>query len=197
MSGSLGAQLQELEQPAGDSDLTHLSPHPPLSSSPATVSRGLITSQGTLNLTAFRAEGSKSKASSHKNFQQEVDHIIMRLICVQGLVPNLVDSPEWKELMQKLNGIYKHTSDDTFCDGYIPKEAAFVRNSQINLLKKEENLTLTFDGTTIRRQESFYTAHATTPARETYFLNGHQGMGKHHNADWIMDKLLKVCLWCH
>ena len=88
----------------------------------------------------------------------------MWLICVQGLVPNLVDSPEWKELMQKLNGIYKPTSGDTFCDGYIPKEAAFVRNSQINLLKKEENLTLTFDGTTIRRQESFYTAHATTPA---------------------------------
>ena len=68
VSGSLGAQLQELEQPARDSDPTHPSPHPPLSSSPATVSRGLITSQGTLNLTAFRAEGSKSKASSHKNF---------------------------------------------------------------------------------------------------------------------------------
>jgi hypothetical protein len=42
-----------------------------------------------------------------KKFQNSVDHIIMRLICVRGLVPNLIDSPEWKELMNKLNGIYK------------------------------------------------------------------------------------------
>lgn len=60
---------------------------------------------------------------------------------------------------------------------------------------KRGNLTLTFDGTTIRKQESFYTAHATTPAQDTYFLDGHQGTGKHHNAEWIMDKLLKVCLY--
>ena len=176
MGGSLGAQLQESsEPPAKDSK-----------------ARGLLTTQGTLTLTTLKAEGSKNKANSHKIFQQEVDHIIMRLICVRGLVPNLIDSPEWKELMQKLSGIYKPTSGDTFRDSYIPKEAAFVRNSQIDLLKKEENLTLTFDGTTIRKQESFYTAHATTPARDTYFLDGHEGTGEHHNAEWIMDKLLKV-----
>ena len=191
VGGSLGSQLQQLEPSAKNSES-----NPSFStSSPTIVSpsgSSLLTAKGTLDLKTLRTEGSKSKANSHKKFQHEVDHIIMRLICVRGLVPNLVDSPEWKELMQKLNGIYKPTSGDTFRDSYIPKEAAFVRNSQIDLLKKEENLTLTFDGTTIRKQESFYTAHATTPARDTYFLNGHQGTGEHHNADWIMDKLLKV-----
>ncbi|KAF8154878.1 ribonuclease H-like domain-containing protein [Crassisporium funariophilum] len=156
VGGSLGAQIQEPDPPAGD-------PHPPLSSPPTTVSSGLVTAQGTLNLTTLQAEGAKSKADLYKKFQREVDHIIMQLICVRGLVPNLVDSPEWKELMHKLNGLYKPTSGDTFCDSHIPKEAAFVRNSQIDLLKKEENLTLTFDGT-----------------------------GERHNADWIMDKLLKT-----
>lgn len=97
----------------------------------------------------LKAEGMKNKANSHKKFHQEVDHIIMQLICVQGLVPNLINSTKWKELMQKLNGIYKPTSGDSFSDSYIPKKAAFVCNSQINLLKKEENLTLTFDGMTI------------------------------------------------
>ncbi|PPQ80645.1 hypothetical protein CVT25_001653 [Psilocybe cyanescens] len=118
VSGSLGAHLKESESPAG---YLH-SPSP----SPATVSsNSLITTQGTLNLTTLQAEGAKSRADSHKKFQQQVDHIIVRLICVRGLVPNLIDSPEWKELMHKLNGIYKPISGDTFRDSYIPKEAAF------------------------------------------------------------------------
>jgi hypothetical protein len=94
--------------------------------------------------------------------------------------------------MQKLNGQYKPSSSDMFHDKYIPQEAALVRNTQLKILKKEENLTLTFDGTTIRKQESFYTAHATTPARDTYFLDGHQGTGERHDKVWIMDKLLQV-----
>ena len=193
MGASLGAQLRPSGPASGLEDSDPNTPSSSLSPPTTTVSKSKgTTTQGTLNLTTLRAEGNKNKANLHKKFQQEVDHIIMRLICVRGLVPNLVDSPEWKELMQKLNGIYKLTSGDTFCDSYIPKEAAFVRDRQIDLLTKEDNLTLTFDGTTIRKQESFYTAHATTPARETYFLDGHQGTGEHHNADWIMDRLLKV-----
>jgi hypothetical protein len=96
----------------------------------------------------------------------------MRLICVRGLVPNVLDSPEWKELMNKLNGTYKPSSSDAFRDSFIPQEAVFVQNKQIELLKAEEDLTLTFDGTTIRSNESFYTAHATTPSRRSYFLDG-------------------------
>lgn len=38
--------------------------------------------------------------------------------------------------------------------------------------------------------------HATTPARDTYFLNGNQDTGEHHNANWIMEKLMKVLYLC-
>lgn len=186
-SASLGARLQAPAAAADSISIDQLA---------ATGSSGLITPQGTLNVTTLRAEGAKSKAQSQQKFQEEVDLIIMRLICVRGLVPNIIDSPEWNELMQKLNGVYKPTCADVFRDQYIPQEAAFVRNSQVELLQKEENLTLTFDGTTTRNQESFYTAHATTPARNTYFLDGHQGTGEHHNAAWIMDRLLEVCSLC-
>ena len=106
VGGSLGSQLQQLEPSAKNSES-----NPSFStSSPTIVSpsgSSLLTAKGTLDLKTLRTEGSKSKANSNKKFQHEVDHIIMRLICVRGLVPNLVDSPEWKELMQKLNGIYK------------------------------------------------------------------------------------------
>ena len=99
----------------------------------------------------------------------------MQLLCVHGLILNVLDSPEWKELMNKLNGIYKPSSSDLFHDSFIPQEAVFVRSKQIELLRAEENLTLTFDGTTIRSNDSFYTAHATTPSRQSFFLDGHEG----------------------
>src|SRR6266511_1764060 len=102
----------------------------------------------------------------------------MQLLCVHGLILNVLDSPEWKELMNKLNGIYKPSSSDLFHDSFIPQEAVFVRSKQIELLRAEENLTLTFDGTTIRSNDSFYTAHATTPSRQSFFLDGHEGSGE-------------------
>jgi len=192
VNGSLGSQIINSESPTatGGSDPADS----PAVTHPMCTFSGdsLITSNGTLNLAPLRAAGAKAKVEANKAFQSEVDHIIMRLICVRGLVPNILDSPEWKDFTHKLNGIYKPTSSTTFRNDYIPKEAAFVRNRQIDLLKKEENLTLTFDGTTIRVQDSFYTAHATTPSWNTYLLDGHQGTGEHHDTAWIMDKLLKV-----
>ncbi|KIL56618.1 hypothetical protein M378DRAFT_89071, partial [Amanita muscaria Koide BX008] len=147
---------------------------------------------GTLRMEPFIEAGKKSKAERTQQFQAQVDHIIMRLICVRGLVPNVLDAPEWKELMNKLNPTYKPSNANYFREVAIPQEAVHVRDQQIVLLKKEENLTLTFDGTSIRKQESFYSAHATTPSRNSFFLDGHEGSGEHHNTDWIKTRLLKV-----
>lgn len=82
----------------------------------------------------------------------KVNQIVMCLLCVRGLVPNVIaiDSPEWKELMEKLNSSYHPTSSSTFSHDIIPK-AAYVRGKQIELLKLQKNLTSTFDGTTIRK----------------------------------------------
>ncbi|KAF8817235.1 hypothetical protein BYT27DRAFT_7075277 [Phlegmacium glaucopus] len=153
---------------------------------------GPITRQGTLNLTPLHVAGKKAKAEETKKFQNSVDHIIMRLICVRGLVPNVLNSPEWKELMNKLNSTYKPKSSDAFRDSFIPQEAVFVQSKQIELLKAEEDLTLTFDGTTICSNESFYTAHATTSSRKSFFLDGHEGSGESHNRKWITDNLMKT-----
>ncbi|KAF8221637.1 hypothetical protein L208DRAFT_1426591 [Tricholoma matsutake] len=56
--------------------------------------------------------------------------------------------------------------------------AAFVPEKQISLLKKEHNLTLTFDGTTICKPESFYVAHAMTPQQKSFLLDANQGNGE-------------------
>ena len=150
---------------------------------------------GILNIKVLQQAGKKLKAEAHQYFQNEVDHIIMQLICVQGLVSNLLDPPEWKELMHKLNGLYHLSNSDDFSEWFIPQEAAYIHQKQIDLLKQEHNLTLTFDGTTIHKSQSFYTAHATTSSWSTYFVDGHEGTGEHHDKVWVMDKLLLVRLF--
>ena len=59
--------------------------------------------QRTLDLCPLRETGQKSK-EEQLHSQNKVDHVIMRLRCVRGPVPNVIDSDEWKELMDLLNG---------------------------------------------------------------------------------------------
>lgn len=151
-----------------------------------------VKGQGTLDLGMYRACGKKDKDEQQKLFQAKVDHVIMRLICVRGLIPHIIDSPEWKELMGLLNGVYHPTPSDAFSDKHIPSEAVFVREKQIEILRKIDNLTLTFDGNTTRKPHSIYTVHATTPTRVTYFLGAHEGSSERHTQEWVTNKLRHV-----
>ena len=123
---------------------------------------------------------------------EKANHIILRLICCRGLVPNVLDSPEWEELMTLLSSKYVMTAASKFTEEYIPAEASFVREEQLKELRKCENLTISFDGGDTRR-DSIYFVHATTPDRRTYFLEGHIGSTEHHTTEWVKDKVLTVC----
>ncbi|KIN98369.1 hypothetical protein M404DRAFT_10556 [Pisolithus tinctorius Marx 270] len=182
--GSLGAQIGAAYQPDMDdvllqSDLSHTRPQK-------------RKAQQTLDLTPFCLAGKKRDEEARKLFQQEVDHIILHLICVCGVAPTLVDSPEWKELMAKLSPRYHPSLSTTFVNNYIPKEAVAVRQSQLAELKKHNNLTLTFDGMSTREPQSLYTVHATTPSRETYFLDGYEDSTSRHTINWVKEKLFKT-----
>ncbi|RDB28214.1 hypothetical protein Hypma_001371 [Hypsizygus marmoreus] len=186
VSGSLGVRLSKCQNTEGEAAGTAEA-----SGHQGTAQKKPAQSNQ-LDLTQLRKAGGKRKEEEMKHFQLKVDHVIMRLICIRGLIPNVIDSAEWKELMTTLNSRYKPTSADVFADSYIPREAVHVRNQQIELLRKERNLTLTFDGTTTRKPQSFYTAHATTPLRQTYFLDGHEGSDERHTTSWCKDKLTKT-----
>ena len=184
-NGSLGAQLdKEITGETEKLDTQTNDPAPPLKK---------LKRQSTLDLGVFRASGRKEKEEHHKLFQAKVDHVIMRLICTRGLIPHILDSPEWKELMNLLNGIYHPTPSDMFTDKHIPREAVYIREKQIAILREIDNLTLTFDGNTTRKPQSIYTVHATTPSRVTYFLDGHEDSSEHHTQEWVTNKLAQVC----
>lgn len=64
--------------------------------------------------------------TGRKQLQAKLDHHIMKLICVAGLVPRILDSSEWKEFMATANPKYHPTPSDKFEEEIIPNEAAFV-----------------------------------------------------------------------
>jgi hypothetical protein len=139
-----------------------------------------------------REGGKAKKREEQEQMQQSTDHIIMQLICVCGLVPNILDSPEWKELMHTLNPNYNPMSAEKFSNKIIPKEAAFVRQEQLKTLWKSENIMITFDGNSTRR-DSIYFVHVTTD-NISYFVEGHIGSDAHHTTKWITDRLLTVSM---
>ncbi|KAF8484534.1 ribonuclease H-like domain-containing protein [Russula ochroleuca] len=62
----------------------------------------------------------------------------------------------------------------------------------MDVLQKEQNLTLTFDGNSTRKPQSVYTVHITTKNRDSYFVDGYEGSDERHMAAWIKDKVLKT-----
>src|SRR6266511_3379394 len=121
-----------------------VSARPPLLSNPL-ASGSLMTSNGKLNWDLLVASGMKVKEESRKRFNLEVNHTLVQLICVCGLVPNILDSLQWENFVTKLGGgQYKHTRSDEFHNKFISQEAVYVCDLQLKLLKSEENLTLTF-----------------------------------------------------
>lgn len=95
--------------------------------------------------------------------------------------------------MNLLNGSYEPTAVDTFAKKHIPCEAVYIHQQQTKILCTIDNLTLTFDGNTTQKPHSIYTAHATIPSQESYFLDAHKGSDERHTTEWVTNKLLKVC----
>ncbi|KAK0220637.1 ribonuclease H-like domain-containing protein [Armillaria fumosa] len=172
-SSSLGAQLETV---ATTEDSTAPSHTPSVLSTPLSSS-------------------AKPKLSTdRKQFQLKTDFCIMKLICICGLVPNLLDTDEWKEFMAVTNPRYKWTPSDRFERKYIPQESRRVHNKVKEILKQEQNLMLTFDRNSTRKLQSVYTMHITTKDRTSYFYGGYEGSDEHHTAEWVRDIILEVHL---
>ena len=74
---------------------------------------------------AHKFEHDFSQAGKEK-LNEKVNFIIIKLICVNGFVPCILDSEEWEELMNALNPKYKVTGSDKFERQYIQIGRAHV-----------------------------------------------------------------------
>ncbi|KAK7007106.1 ribonuclease H-like domain-containing protein [Favolaschia claudopus] len=141
--------------------------------------------QGKLDQSSFRDAGRKKSKEEQETWQRKADHLLMLLICKSGLIPHLLDKEDWAAFVTHLNPSYVVTGSKKFLNEYIPQEAALVKQKTKAALQDSRDLTYTSDGTSIRRGDQFYTAHACTPSRDVYFLGGQFGTKDSHNAEWI------------
>ncbi|KAI0634079.1 ribonuclease H-like domain-containing protein [Trametes polyzona] len=127
-----------------------------------------------------------------EELRKRADFCILKLMCVRNLLPTIVDTHEWKVFVHELNPRYEPTSSTTFVDKHIPSEAAQVRLLQLEVLKGYHNLTLTYDGGSIRKPQSVYTVHITTPDRRVFFVEGDEASREHHTAEYVKALITRV-----
>ena len=88
-------------------------------------------------------------------------------------------------MVHELNPKHEPTSATMFADYWTPKEAAYVRQLQIEELQNHFNLTLSFDRGSTQAKRSVYTVHVTTPQRAVYSVLGAGGRLQHHDSSSV------------
>lgn len=193
--GSLGAELGEFDEPTNGEGRT---------SNGGATSTGVAGTPGVTTAIPDSEPETKepklkdgglnqrSLAEGRAELKKNVDLRIIKLLCVRGLVPKVIDSQEWKNVLEAANPKYTPTSSSTFVDVLIPAEAAKVRKKQLEMLKKLWHLTLTYDGATTQKPQSVYTIHITTQDRRVFFIDGAELSKEAHTAEHVKDILLDV-----
>ncbi|KAK1215885.1 hypothetical protein PQX77_021490 [Marasmius sp. AFHP31] len=105
--------------------------------------------------------------------KQRLDFAIMKVICVGGMCPTMLDKECWKEI-------------------HILKEAARIHKKTVEILQGSTNNLLTFDSNDTRGRESVYTTHYTTPDRRTFLFNGYEATEESHTGEWVKDIIVKT-----
>lgn len=103
-----------------------------------------------------------SRKARIQQLSTQLDADIVQLFCVGGLPPSKVDLPEWKTMWKHAVPDYVPASASTLEEYHIASEASFVRTKQLEHLRICNNLSITFDGQTIRLPQSVYTIHIIT-----------------------------------
>ena len=133
-----------------------------------------------------------SKSEGKKARGLKVNQAVLNLICGTGIAPTIVDSAEWKHVVDILDSTVNVYSSSSFADTYIPAEAVRITEEAIKKLLKIKNLTISYDGGTTKAVESIYTIHVTTPSRRSYLIEGSEKSGISHTGPQIAKELLKV-----
>jgi len=138
-----------------------------------------------------------SKSKGKKACGLKVNQVVLNLICGMGIAPMIVDSMEWKHVINILDSTISMYSSSSFAHTYIPAEALCVTKEAIKKLSKIKNLTISYDGGTTKAVESIYTIHVITPSHRSYLIEGSEKLGISHTGPQIAMELLKVLSVIH
>ncbi|KAG8750264.1 hypothetical protein FRC12_012964 [Ceratobasidium sp. 428] len=132
------------------------------------------------------AEGREAK-------QTRFDLSLINFISVSQIAPRKVDLPQFHELITLANPRLTPKSSSHIAHSQIPMESARIRCLFVDELRVCRNLTLSFDGGSAIRPQSFTTIHVTNPdTRFAYLMNAVEASGVSHTGDYYFKELEKV-----
>ncbi|KAJ3520394.1 hypothetical protein NMY22_g12778 [Coprinellus aureogranulatus] len=108
------------------------------------------------------------------------------------LSPTLADSDEWKAIFKISTPTYSPASRTKLMDSQIQSEQARISEAQYDMLKKVKNVSISYDGGTVRNGQSLYTVHATTPSGRVMLLEVQECSDISHTGEWIATLVLRV-----
>jgi len=132
--------------------------------------------------------GPQGRQKTHRT----LDLAIVKFFCIARIPPAVADLDVWKDLFKIALPSYVPASRTRLMDDHIMSEQEHVRRLQLDHLKVQRHISISFDGGAIRSGESFYTVHATTMARDVMLLDGQDGTRESHTGVWIAELVLQV-----
>ncbi|QRV82866.1 hypothetical protein RhiJN_10882 [Ceratobasidium sp. AG-Ba] len=129
-------------------------------------------------LVSVATEGRKAK-------QLRFDLALVKFAAAAQLAPNKLDLPEFHTLISLAGSFIIPKSSSHIAHSQIPMESARLRREHVGKLRSISHLTISFDGGTARRPQSFTTIHITTPkTRVAYLMNAVEASGVSHTGTY-------------
>lgn len=117
--------------------------------------------------------------------QARMNLAVVNLVCMACLPPTVVDYPEWKNMHSIANIRYTPISSTTLVDNHIPAQAARAREQVLTHLRTQTDLTVSYDGATIKKPQSVYTVSFTTPDGRSFLMEGNEASSESHTGAHI------------
>lgn len=121
-----------------------------------------------------------------------LDLAVVKLICIARLPPYIVNLNAWKDIFALQTPSYKPASCTQLSEGHILAEQEHIKKRQIDFLKTQYRISISFDGGTIKSGDSMYTVHATTEDNHVMLLEGQDCTGISHTGEMIADLVERV-----
>ena len=134
----------------------------------------------------------KARILGRKERHNLLDLAIVKFFCITGIPTSIAAKNIWKEMLIIADPSYHPASRSKLEDTQIISEAENVLAKQREILRREEDLTISCDGGTSEGHEAFWTAHVSTPARKVYFMDLCEATKVSHTGEWVKEFVLAV-----
>lgn len=116
-----------------------------------------------------------------------LDLAVLKFFCIARIPPYLVNLNAWKDIFALQTPSYSPASCTQLSEGHILAEQEHIKKRQIDFLKTQHRISISFDGGTIKSGDSMYTVHATTEDDHVMLLEGQDCTGISHTGEMIAD----------